>query len=479
MALAVFHFAYEMASRQAAFAMVLVAGMFLVTSWSFALMRRQRDEHLRYHALHEPLTGLPNRALLVERLEGALLRAGGESGSIAVLVVDLDDFEEIDHSLGHEAGDELIRIAAGRLVATAPPEATVARLCGDEFAVLLEDLPDKDSAISTAERIGQALRVPVGLSGAEASVSASIGIAFGGPEGSGPENLLREADVAMHEAKRKGKARHEVFDPSAQTTTSGRLLAEAELRRAVKEGEFVVYYQPLVALATRKVRGVEALVRWRHPTYGLIPPGEFVPLAEQTGLIAPIGRWVLEEACRQVCLWQRKHPSDSPLTLSVNVSARQLRRPNLAKEIFGILGSTGLNPTHLRLEITESVAVYDAPSVAALQGLKEAGIGLAMDDFGTGYSNLSYLKRLPIDTLKIDRSYVSGLGSNAEDTAIVHATVAFARALDLNVTAEGIENDEQLARLKELGCELGQGYHFAKPLPRYELAELLSASPGL
>ena len=382
------------------------------------------------------------------------------------------------HGLGHDAGDDLLKIAAHRLEASVTLESTVARLCGDEFAVLLEDVPDKYPAISAAKRIGEALRVPVVLGEGEASISASIGIALGGLKEDSPEGLLREADVAMHEAKRKGKACHKVFDPSANTTTSGRLLAEVELRRAVKEGEFVLYYQPLVALDTGKVRGVEALVRWQHPTHGLIPPGEFVSLAEQTGLIAPIGRWVLEEACRQVRLWQRKHPSDPPLTLSVNVSARQLRQPNLVEEVFGILRSTGLDPPHLRLEITESVAVHDASFAAALQALKRAGIGLSMDDFGTGYSNLSYLKRLPIDTLKIDRSYVNGLGSDTEDTAIVHATVAFAKALGLNGTAEGIENDEQLTRLKELGCELGQGYHFAKPLPGDEAAEFLYASPG-
>jgi len=288
---------------------------------------------------------------------------------------------------------------------------------------------------------------------------------------------LREADVAMHEAKRKGKACHKVFDPSASTTTSGRLLAETELRRAVSEGEFVLHYQPLVALDTGKIRGVEALVRWQHPTYGLVLPGEFVALAEHTGLIAPIGRWVLEEACHQVRLWQDRHPSNPPLALSVNVSAHQLRRPNLVEEVFGVLKSTGLAPHHLRLEITESVAVHDTSSAAALQRLKGAGIGLVMDDFGTGYSNLSYLKRLPIDTLKIDRSYVNGLASGTEDTAIVHATVAFAKALDLAVVAEGIENDEQRAWLAELGCELGQGYYFAKPLPSDEVAELLYASP--
>ncbi len=282
----------------------------------------------------------------------------------------------------------------------------------------------------------------------------------------------------MHAAKAKSKARHKVFDPDASTTTSGRLLLESEMRWTVKEEEFFVYYQPLVALETGEVRGMEALVRWRHPVYGLVPPGEFIPLAGQTGLIAPLGRWVLREACRQARLWHKEKPSSPPLMLGVNVSACQFRHPNLVEEIFRTLKSTGLDPAHLRLEITESVMVHDVSVAAALQKLKGSGIGLAMDDFGTGYSNLSYLKRLPIDALKIDRSYVSGLGGDAEDTAIVHATVAFARALGLDVTAEGIENDQQLARLKELGCELGQGYYFARPLPGDEVAEFLYAPLG-
>jgi diguanylate cyclase (GGDEF)-like protein len=476
-ALVAFYITSGLAGWQTALAVVLLTGLFLAMSWSLERMRRQREETLRNHALHDPLTGLPGRALFVTRTEHALLRATRESTSIAVLVADLDDFEEVDHSLGHDAGDELLETAAERLVASVRGDGgTVARLWGDEFAILLEDITDKDAAVSTAQRLGEALRAPVGLGESEVSVSASVGIAVGDSEGDSAEGLLREADVAMHEAKRKGKARHKVFNPGAETTTSGRLLMEADLRRGIKEEELLVYYQPLIALETGKVRGVEALVRWRHPTYGLIPPGEFVPLAEQTGLITHIGRWVLEEACRQVRLWQRQHPGDPPLALSVNVSACQLRHPNLFDDIFRTLQSTGFDPAHLMLEITESVLVHDVTAAAVLRKLKKSGIELAMDDFGTGYSNLAYLKRLPIDSLKIDRLYVNGLGSDTEDTAIVHATVAFAKALGLNVIAEGIESDEQLTRLKELGCELGQGYHFARPLPSDEAARFLYAS---
>ena len=253
-------------------------------------------------------------------------------------------------------------------------------------------------------------------------------------------------------------------------------MQEAEMRRAIQEGEFRVHYQPLVSLESGKIHGVEALVRWQHPTYGLIPPNEFIPLAEQTGLIAHIGRWVLKEACHQVRAWQREHPSEPSLTLSVNVSACEFQQPNLVKEIHRALRETGLAPNDLKLEITESVMMHDATAIAALRELKGMGIRIAMDDFGTGYSSLSYLKRFPIDTLKIDRSYVDGLGSDAGDTAIVHATIAFAKELSLDVTAEGIENAEQLARLRDLGCELGQGYHFARPLPSEKAKDLLVSS---
>jgi len=440
----------------------------------FARTWHQREKDLRYYALHDPLTDLPNRSSFLEHAESALGQASRESSSIAVLLVDLDDFEEVNHGLGDEAGDRLLTSVGERLEAAVRPGGFVARLCGDEFAVLLEDITDKGSAVSATRRVEEALSAPVEPNGSEVLVSASVGVAIGDPKQEvGPEGLLRNADVAMHAAKRKGKGRHKVFDPGASSTTSRRSLAEAEMRRAIKEEEFRVYYQPVVVLETGKVHGVEALVRWQHPVYGLIPPGEFVPPAEQTGLIALIGQRVLHEACHQVRLWQEEYPSDPPLMLSVNVSARQFQLPNLTEEIFGTLEKTGLDPRHLKLESTESVMVHDALAIAALRKLKNLGIELAMDDFGTGYSNLSYVKRLPIDTLKIDRTYVSGLGTHAEDTAIVHATVAFAEALGLKIVAEGIETAEQLTLLRELGCELGQGYHFSEPLPGEAIETLL------
>lgn len=453
----------------------LVAGVLLSLFLVLARAPRRREECSRQRPPHDPLTGLPIRSSFVDAAGRALDRAAEDSRSVAVLVVDLDDFEQVNHGLGHEAGDRLLAVAGERLAAFAQTGGSAARLCGDEFAVLLEDVRDVNSAIRATERVGEALKVPVELNGGEVLVSASVGIAIAGPgEEGGPEDLLRMADVAMHAAKREGKARHKVFDPGASTTTSGRPLVEAELRRAVEEREFLIHYQPLVVLQTGEVRGLEALVRWRHPVYGLVPPDEFVPLAEQTGLIVPIGLWVLQEGCRRMRLWQEEYPGDPPLTLSVNVSPKQFRHPNLAEEISWALEKTGLDPHHLQLEITEGV-MMDHASAAALRELEGSGVRLAMDDFGTGYSNLSYVKRLPVNVLKIDRSYVGGLGKNAEDTAIVHATVAFAKALGLSLTAEGIEDADQLSRLKELGCELGQGYYFAKPLPDAEVPELLAA----
>jgi diguanylate cyclase (GGDEF)-like protein len=410
----------------------------------------------------------------MDRAEQAILQAARRSSSIAVLLVDVDDFEEINCSLGHEAGDQLLAIVSERLKASVGPEGTVARLGCDEFPILLDYVPNENAAVSAAERIQKALEAPLRLDGTEVLISVSVGISIGSSEQDEPEGLLREAYVAMRVAKKKGKARHKMFDRDGNTTTSKRSLAESEMRRAIKEEEFQVYYQPQVALDSEKICGVEALMRWQHPVYGMIPPNDFIPLAEQTGLITHLGRWILREACRQVRLWQEERPSDPPLMLSVNVSACQFRQPNLAKEILRTLEETGLKPGHLKLEITESVMMHDVPTIGTLQELKGAGSELVMDDFGTGYSNLSYLKRLPIDSLKIDRSYISGLGSDAGDTAIVHATIAFARALGLNITAEGIQNTQQLAELKELGCELGQGYHFAKPLPKDEVAQLLS-----
>jgi diguanylate cyclase (GGDEF)-like protein len=471
-ALIVFYAVASLIGSKVVLALIFAAVVFFSLSWMYARMRRQKDEYLRYHATHDSTTDLPCRSLFAERVEGALERADEGSDPIAVMFIDLDDFKEINHSLGYESGDKLLISVAERLGSSLRPGDTIGRLGGDEFTVLLEDVPDKGTATAVAKRIGEKLEAPFKLEESEVLVSASIGIAITNDSSSSTsESLLREANVAMQGAKKKGKSRYRMFDPSAETPTGGRLVQEAEMRRAIQDKEFRVHYQPLVSLASGRICGVEALVRWQHPLYGLIPPGEFIPLAEQTGLIEHLGRWVLKEACRQVRLWQEEQ--ESALTLSVNISACQFQQPNLVKEIHRTLKETGLASNDLKLEITESIMMHDASAISALRELKEIGIRIAMDDFGTGYSSLSYLKRFPIDTLKIDRSYVDGLGSDAGDTAIVHATIAFAKALNLSVTAEGIENAGQLACLRELGCELGQGYHFAKPLPSEKARELL------
>lgn len=470
----------------------LASILFLVAVLSFAYLLYPRVR-ARHHgggshggdpgpgALRDPLSGLQTRPLFVEKVEEALGKSSsGKPVSAAVLFVDLDDFEEVNQGLGYEAGDRLLCGMAERLrsaAGEASDVSEVARLGGDEFIILLGDLPDKHHALAAAEKIGGSLEVPFLLGESEVFVSASIGVATSnGPGRSTPESLLREANVALREAKKKGKARCRAFDPGAESSTGGRLIMESEVLRAIREEEFRVYYQPLVSLRTGSISGVEALVRWQHPLYGLVSPAEFIPLAEQTGLISHIGRWVLEESCRQVRRWQDEHGGEPALTLNVNVSAVQFRQPNLVQEVSRTLERCGLAARDLKLEITESVMMHDASSVTALRELKAMGVKIAMDDFGTGYSSLSYLKRFPVDTLKIDRSYVEGLGSDAGDTAIVHATVAFAKSLDLDITAEGIERDDQLVRLRDLGCEFGQGYHFAKPLPSKEAALLLASN---
>lgn len=452
---------------------VLVA-LFLALS---AFVARGRGRKRVYgRAGRDPLTGLPDRTAFLDHVSSALDRTADTPGSAAVLVVDLDDFEEINHALGHDAGDRVLEAAGERIRAGAERDGVVSRLCGDEFAVLLGDGTDGRLAVATAGRIVEMLKDPISLGGGEVMIGASVGVAVSGPgRRHGPQGLLRDADVAMHAAKRRGKGTVSALDPDAHTTTSGRLLTEAELRRALEEDEFLVYYQPIVEVQSHAVRGFEALVRWRHPVYGLVPPAEFVPVAERTGLIVPLGRRVLEEACRRVRQWQREQPCEPPLGVNVNVSAHQFRHPNLAGEIFRALEKSGMDPQRLKLEITESAMAQEASVVAVLRELEGSGIGLVMDDFGTGYSNLSYVKRLPVGGLKIDRTYVAGLGKDPVDTAIVRATIAFAGALGLETTAEGIESHEQLAFLEGLGCQLAQGYYFARPLPARDVPGFMAA----
>jgi diguanylate cyclase (GGDEF)-like protein/PAS domain S-box-containing protein len=417
-------------------------------------------------AFHDALTGLPNRVLFVDRLQRALTRSERLGTGVSVLFLDLDNFKVINDSLGHKAGDQLLIEVARRLRAHLRDADTAARLGGDEFTVLLESAPDPSDPLDVAQRLGTVLREPFMLDGREVFVTVSTGIAVASP-GDTAESLLRESDLAMYSAKGSGKDRCSVFDPSLNARAWRRLSLENDLRRAVERGELYAVYQPIVRLTDASVVGAEALLRWRHPTLGAVPPGDFLPLAEETGLIVPIGRWVLEQACRQARAWPEH------VRVNVNLSAREFAEPDLVQAVTRVLTETGLAPTRLMLEITETVAMTDARTTAeTLQRLKALGVHLAIDDFGTGYSGLAYLKRFPVDTLKIDRSFVDGIGSDAEDMVIVEAVIALARALRLQLTAEGIETREQWQQLVALGCDKGQGYLFAKPLEAAALDEL-------
>lgn len=437
--------------------------------------RKVFEQQLQHQAFHDALTGLPNRALIMNRLQHALVRASRRTPHdlLAVLFVDLDMFKVVNDSLGHEAGDHLLIAVAERLQRSVRPQDTVARFGGDEFMILLEDLPNEATACAIAEEILQQMRVTETINGYEIIVTASIGLAFNTGGINSTTDMLRYADAAMYQAKRDGKGRYHIFDGRNGISLLERFELEQELRRALEQREFRVYYQPIISLASHQVIGMEALIRWEHPRLGMIAPAQFIHTAEETGLIVPIGMWVLEEACRQVQQWQRER-AGAPLELSVNLSAKQLQQADLVPQIAHILHKTKLNPQSLKLEITESVAMNDAEgTLARLHELKSLGVKLAIDDFGTGYSSLSYLKRFPVDTLKIDRSFVAGLGQNAEDTAIVQAVVTMAHTVGLTVTAEGVESTEITTHLQGLGCDLAQGYHFAKPLSSSGLTAML------
>jgi len=432
--------------------------------------RKRAEEQLAHLAFHDPLTGLCNRSLFMSRLEQALVRSDPSQPSLAVLYLDLDDFKIVNDSLGHRAGDALLIEAARRLQNCVRKADTVARLGGDEFTILLEDTEDTVDAIRVAERILRDLRAPYIIDGHKVVVTPSVGVVMGN-QGQDAKELLRYADIAMYQAKQKGKARYEAFTPVMYSLMLSRLQRETDLRRAVEKGEFTLRYQPIISLQAGKITGIEALIRWEDPERGVISPAEFIPLAEETGLILPIGHWVLEKACRQARLWLAHHPE---LVVSVNLSARQFQEPFLADHIGRILKETGLPPGNLQLEITETVLMQDAETTHdTLQELKGLGIQLAMDDFGTGYSSLSYLKRFPIDVLKIDRSFTNGLGLSSEDNALVQTVIHLAQALHLTVTGEGVETQEQRDLLRSMGCDRGQGYLFARPLHNSEAEELI------
>ena len=439
--------------------------------------RKAMERELTYRAFRDPLTGLPNRTLLEDRLKQAVVRADRSGEQIAVMFLDLDNFKVINDSLGHKTGDELLVAVGRRLQSCLRPSDTVARLGGDEFTILLDVDSGVEEARQVAGRILDEIRIPIVLQGKKLSVNVSIGIAIGG-SGELPEDLLRDADLAMYRAKFSGKAHYEVFLPSMHEEALERLNLEDELRRSVERGELEVCYQPRISLNTGRIIGTEALVRWEHPERGLIMPNDFIPFAEETGLINELGRWTLEESCRKARDYGKYNSDDSTLTVSVNLSVSQLQQPSFVEEVSEILQRTGLDPRDLILEITESVIMGEPESnVATLKGLKELGVELAIDDFGTGYSSLSYLSRFPIDSLKVDRSFVAKLKEDSDETIIVSSVVALAHSLRMEVLAEGVETVYQLARLRELGCDQAQGNYFSGPVTHREILALLDSGP--
>jgi diguanylate cyclase (GGDEF)-like protein len=440
---------------------------------------RRVSEQLRHVKLHDALTGLPNRELLSDRLADALQRAEGRDASLGVLWVDVDRFKVINDTFGHDAGDQVLLALADRLRAAVRPDDTVSRFGGDEFVVLCEDVRDEQHARAVAERLRLTLSGPLPVAGRELVVTVTTGITIGRPGSTTPEELLRDADTAMVRAKEEGRARTVVFAAPLRDQLVRRLDTEMALRRALAAGQLVLHYQPVYQMGSGSLVEVEALVRWEDPERGLVPPGEFIPVAERTGLIVPLGEWVLAEACRQARAWTDLSVGGvpgPPIRVAVNLSGRQISQHNLARRVAGALDEAGVVSGQLVLEITESEVMTDTEAaIVVLRQLKELGVGLSIDDFGTGYSSLSYLKRLPVDTLKIDRSFVHGLGVDPDDSAIVGATIRLSDALNLDTIAEGVENARQCQELLALGCTQAQGFYFARPEP----PELVAARLGL
>ena len=440
--------------------------------------RKRVQAQLLEMALHDGLTGLPNRSLFMERLEQELQRTEtNPTYQFAVLFLDCDRFKIINDSLGHLIGDELLIAIAQRLKDCLRSSDTIARLGGDEFAVLLPDLQDMDGATQLAHRLLKALSQPFQLSKWQVFMGASIGIVLGHAGYTQPEYLLRDADTAMYRAKASGKSQYQIFDSTMHDAAIQLLHLETDLRRAVEQQEFVLHYQPIVTLSTGKIVGFEALLRWQHPEHGLIAPGEFIPIAEETGLIVGIGEWVLRTACGQLHDWQQQGLVDERFTISINLSVRQFMQSDLVRQIDRILAETQINSRNLKLEITESIILDNTNTVAEmLKNLRQRQIHLSIDDFGTGYSSLSYLHAFPVDSLKIDRSFIQGLDENSETLGLVPAIANIAKAMQMSVVAEGIETPEQLAQLRRLNCDFGQGYLFSRPLPVEQATELLSAN---
>ena len=435
-----------------------------------------RRAALREHeASHDPLTGLPNRTLFLDRLEHALARARRSMRPLAVVFLDLDDFKLINDTRGHDVGDLMLVALTPKLASALRPGDTIARFGGDEFVVLCEDLTGEADAIGIATRIAEASSAPVRVGGVEHTITVSAGVALvGDPATASPAGLLRDADAAMYRAKAGGKGRVAMFDEGMRARLIERVAIESSLRKALDRDELRVFYQPVMSLRDNRIVSVEALLRWQHPHRGLLEPGAFIAVAESSGLIVRIGEWVMEQACLQAVAWQAAAPDAEPIHVSVNVSAQQLIRSDVASSVARVLDVTGLEPGLLDLEITEAMLLRDVDSSAsALQNLKRLGVRLVLDDFGTGYSSLSFLKRLTIDALKIDRSFIENLGEEEEDGMIIGAVLSMANALNIDVTAEGVETGAQLARLRTHGCDSVQGFLFSRPAPAEKISTLI------
>ena len=436
------------------------------------LQRHRLEQKLRHDALHDSLTGLPNRSLFMERTKKCLTHTiNNPDQQFAILFIDLDRFKIINDSLGHLTGDQLLVACAKRLNCCVAAPNTLARLGGDEFTILLEQISNPHDAIVVAEAILEKFAIPFEISNRSLMITASIGIVIGTDQYHQEINLLRDADTALYKAKELGKARYEIFNQQMYVQAMHRLELENELREGISQWQLVLYYQPLISLHNGKLSGFEALVRWQHPRRGFISPGEFIPLAEETGLIIALGKWVMYEACTQLKIWQNKLPEANSLTMSINVTGDELRHPDFLSSIDYIIAQTEVNSHCLKLEMTESMLIENSEQIiAVLEAIKNRNIQLSIDDFGTGYSSLSYLPQFPVDNLKIDRSFVNAMNINQQNTEIVKTIVTLAKALDMRVIAEGIETKTQLQSLQALGVEFGQGFLFSKPLTS-ELAE--------
>ena len=439
--------------------------------------RRQSEEKLRHDAFHDPLTGLPNRALFADHVKLTIARAKrAPSRHFAILFCDLDRFKVINDSLGHMVGDQLLAEVARRLEKCLREGDTVARVGGDEFTILLEDLNDEAEAEEVANRIQEEISSPILLDGREVYTTMSIGLVTGNgdSESRDPEDLLRDADTAMYRAKSLGKARHIIFDQTMHASAINLLQIETDLRKALDKSQFFLQYQPVVSLDDFRVCGFEALIRWHHPERGLISPLDFIPIAEDTGQIIAIGEWALNEACRQMHRWETAYPVAAPLFISVNLSCKQFNHPLLIEQVAEVIKRTRISPRRLKLEITESAVMDNIDSATAmLRQLRDIGVQLAIDDFGTGYSSLSYLHKFPIDTLKIDRSFVTRMAENPENIEIVRTIILLAQVLGMDVIAEGVETKEQLKILRDLKCEYGQGYYFSRPATAPDVEKII------